>query len=112
MKKLADDLKAEVVGLKEQKETVWKELNRAKKEIQTATLIKGKPLEYVGELYSEEHKGKFSTEKVGFQVVKAPMGETELLFCINKKRLGEWLKEQFGKLKQSIHYPVQQHKER
>ncbi len=31
---------------------------------QTATFVKGKPLEYAGELYSEEHKRKFKTEKV------------------------------------------------
>lgn len=36
-------------------------------ERQTATLISGKPLFYEGELYSEEHKRKFKTEKAGFQ---------------------------------------------
>ena len=36
-------------------------------ERQTATLVKGKPLEYAGELYSEEHGRKFTTEKAGFQ---------------------------------------------
>ena len=40
-------------------------------ERQTATLVKGKPLEYAGELYSEEHGRKFTTEKAGFQVLKA-----------------------------------------
>ena len=33
-------------------------------ERQTVTLVSGKPLEYAGELYSEEHKRKFKTEKV------------------------------------------------
>ena len=36
-------------------------------ERQTATLISGKPLFYEGELYSEEHKRKFTTERAGFQ---------------------------------------------
>ena len=39
-------------------------------ERQTATLINGKPLFYEGELYSEEHRRKFTTEEAGFQVVK------------------------------------------
>ena len=34
-------------------------------ERQTAMLVKGKPLEYAGELYSEEHGRKFKTEKAG-----------------------------------------------
>ena len=41
-------------------------------ERQTATLISGKPLFYEGELYSEEHRRKFMTERAGFQVVKDP----------------------------------------
>ena len=40
-------------------------------ERQTETLVKGKPLEYAGKLYSEEHGRKFTTEKAGFQVLKA-----------------------------------------
>ena len=32
--------------------------------LHTSTFVKGKPLEYAGELYSEEHKRKFKTEKV------------------------------------------------
>ena len=33
-------------------------------ERQTETLVKGKPLEYAGKLYSEEHGRRFTTEKV------------------------------------------------
>lgn len=40
-------------------------------ERQTETLVKGKPLEYAGKLYSEEHGRRFTTEKSGFQVLKA-----------------------------------------
>lgn len=39
-------------------------------ERQTATLVKGKPLEYAGELYSRKHRRRFTTEKAGFQVLK------------------------------------------
>ncbi len=83
IQKLADNLKAEVVDLQQQKETEQEELRRAKKEIQTATLVKGKPLEYTGELYSEEHGRKFTTKKAGFQVLKAPTDGTRLVLAID-----------------------------
>ena len=69
---------------------------------QTATLVKGKPLEYAGELYSEEHKRKFTTEKAGFQVVKDPTDGTKLVLAINRKPIAEWFKEQSDKLFTSI----------
>ena len=74
---------------------------------QTATLVKGKPLEYVGELYSEEHGRKFKTEKAGVQVVKDPTDGTKLVLAIDRKPIAEWFKEQFDKLRQSIHRPIQ-----
>ena len=76
-------------------------------ERQTATLVKGKPLEYAGELYSEEHGRKFTTEKAGFQVVKDPTDGTRLVLAIDRKPIAEWFKEQFDKLRQSIHRPIQ-----
>ena len=56
---------------------------------QIATLVKGKPLEYAGELYSEEHKRKFTTEKAGFQVLKAPTDRTKLVLAIDRKPITE-----------------------
>lgn len=70
---------------------------------QVATLISGKPLEYEGELYSEEHKRKFKTERVTFHVVK---DNTKLILCIEGKPIGEWFKEQFNKLFSSIRRTV------
>lgn len=35
---------------------------------QTATLIKSKPLEYAGELYSEEHKREFTVERITVRI--------------------------------------------
>ena len=75
---------------------------------QTATLVKGKPLEYAGELYSEEHKRKFKTEKAGFQVLKDPTDGTRLVLAIDRKPIAEWFKEQFEKLRQNIRQPIQQ----
>lgn len=69
---------------------------------QTATLIKGKPLEYAGELYSEEHKQKFKTEKAGVQVMKDPTDKAKLALCIDGQPIGDWFKEQFEKLRQTM----------
>ena len=63
-------------------------------ERQTATLINGKPLYYEGELYSEEHRRKFTTEEAGFQVVKDPKDKSKLALAINGQVIGEWFKEQ------------------
>ena len=79
-------------------------------ERQTATLVKGKPLEYAGELYSEEHGRKFTTEKAGFQVVKDPTDGTRLVLAIDRKPIAEWFKEQFEKLRQNIRRPIQPQK--
>lgn len=79
-------------------------------ERQTATLISGKPLFYEGELYSEEHKRKFKTEKAGFQVVKDPKDKSKLVLAINGQLIGEWFKEQFNKLFSSIKRTVTPHR--
>ena len=76
-------------------------------ERQTATLVKGKQLEYEGELYSEEHKRKFKTEKAGFQVLKDPTDGTRLVLAIDRKPIAVWFKEQFEKLWQHIRRPLQ-----
>ncbi len=70
---------------------------------QTATLISGKPLEYEGELYSEEHKRKFKTERATFHVVK---DNTKLVLCIEGKPIGEWFRERFDRLFLSIRRTV------
>ena len=75
-------------------------------ERQTATLISGKPLFYEGELYSEEHRRKFTTERAGFQVVKDPKDKSKLALAINGQLIGEWFKEQFNKLSSSIRRTV------
>ena len=79
-------------------------------ERQTATLISGKPLFYEGELYSEEHKRKFTTERAGFQVVKGPAGKSKLVLAINGQLIGEWFKEQFDRLFTSIRRTVTPHR--
>lgn len=75
-------------------------------ERQTATLISGKPLFNEGELYSEEHRRKFKTERAGFQVVKNLTDKAKLALAINGQLIGEWFKEQFDKLSSSIRRTV------
>ena len=79
-------------------------------ERQTATLISGKPLFYEGELYSEEHKRKFTTGMAGFQVVKDPKDKSQLAIAINGQLIGEWFKEQFDRLFSSIRRTVAPHR--
>ncbi len=76
-------------------------------ERQAATLISGKPLFYEGELYSEEHRRKFTTEKAGFQVVKDPKDKAKLALAINGQLISEWFKEQFGRLFLSVRRTVE-----
>ena len=76
-------------------------------ERQTATLISGKPLLYEGELYSEEHKRKFTTERAGFQVVKDPKDKSKLALAINGQLIGEWFREQFNRLFSSVRRTVE-----
>lgn len=76
-------------------------------ERQTATLVSRKPLEYEGELYSEEHDRTFTTEKADFQVVKALTDKAKLVLSVNKKPITEWFKEQFDRLRQIEQKPIQ-----
>jgi len=57
----------------------------------------GKPIEYSGELYSEEHKRKFMAKEVTAKVFS---NNGRLILTIDLRPIGEWLKEQFEKLKQ------------
>ena len=78
-----------------------------KKKVLSDITFQGKPLEYAGELYSEEHGRKFTTEKAGFQVLKDPTDGTRLVLAIDRKPIAEWFKEQFEKLRQNIRRPIQ-----
>ena len=62
-------------------------------ERQTETLVKGKPLEYAGKLYSEEHGRRFTTEKVRLSSVESPDGWGKLVLAIARKPIAEWFKE-------------------
>lgn len=70
---------------------------------QTATLLTGKPIEYNGELYSEEHKRKFMAKDVEAKVFS---DNGKFILTIDLRPIGEWFREQFEKLRQSIRQPV------
>ncbi len=79
-------------------------------EKQTATLIKGKPLEYSGELYSEEHDCKFTVERVTAQITPNPTDKRKLQLNIDKVPFNEWCREKFEKLRDAFCQPVRQQK--
>lgn len=66
---------------------------------QTATLLTGKPVDYSGELYSEEHKRKFMAKEVKAKVFS---DNGRLILTIDLRPIGEWFREQFEKLKQGF----------
>lgn len=69
---------------------------------QTEILIKGKPLEYSGELYSEEHNCKFLVERVTAQIAPDPADKRKLQLNINKTQFEVWCREKFRKLQKCI----------
>lgn len=73
----------------------------------TATLIKGKPLEYSGELYSEKHDCKFTVELVMAQITPDPTDKRKLQLNIDKVPFKEWCREKFEKLRDTFSQPVQ-----
>ena len=70
---------------------------------QTAVLMMGKPLEYSGELYSEEYKRKFMAKDVKAKVFS---DKGNFVLTINLRPIGDWFKEQFEKLRQTVKQPI------
>ena len=73
---------------------------------QTATLIKGKPLEYSGELYSEEHDCKFAVKRATAQITTDPTDNRKLQLNIDKVPFKEWYREKFAKLRNTFRQPT------
>lgn len=66
---------------------------------QTAVLMMGKPLDYSGELYSEEHKRKFMAKNVKAKVFT---DKGKFVLTIDFKPIGDWFKEQLERFKQGF----------
>ena len=74
---------------------------------QTVTLIKGKPLEYSGELYSEEHNCKFAVERVTAQITPDPTDKRKLQLNIDTIPFKEWCRRKCEKLRDTFCQPIQ-----
>lgn len=71
---------------------------------QTAVLMMGKPLEYSGELYSEEHKRKFRAKDVKAKVFT---DKGKFILTINLQPIGDWFKGQYEKFSQTVKQSIQ-----
>ena len=69
------------------------------KEMIESLLTKKEAIRCNGRIYSEEHRRKFDIKNDIFKVEKNPSDDTKLMLTINKQPIGEWFKEQFGKLR-------------
>ena len=65
-------------------------------------LTKKEAIRCNGKIYSEEHRRKFDIKNNIFKVEKNPADSGKLMLTINRQPIGEWFKEQFDKLRQSL----------
>ena len=72
------------------------------KEMIESLLTKKEAIRCNGRIYSEEHRRKFDIKNDIFKVEKNPTDDSKLVLTINKQPIGEWFKEQFGKLGHSF----------
>ena len=75
---------------------------------QTEMLIRGKTLEYSGELYSGEHRQMFVAERVIAQVAPDSTDNRKLQLKIDRIPIADWFKRQFDKLQHFVRYEQQQ----
>ena len=77
-------------------------------------LTKKEAIRCNGRIYSEEHRRKFDIRgdvfKVERKVERNPTDNNKLVLTINKQPIGEWFKEQFGKLKHNLCEPIEEPK--
>ena len=72
------------------------------KEMIESLLTKKEAIRCNGRIYSEEHRRKFDIRNDIFKVEKNPTDSSKLVLTINRQPIGEWFKEQFGKLKHNL----------
>ena len=77
------------------------------KEMIESLLTKKEAIRCNGRIYSEEHRRKFNIKNDVFKVERNPADDEKLVLTINKQPIGEWFKEQYDKLRQSLHQPIQ-----
>ena len=72
------------------------------KDMIESLLTKKEAIQCSGKIYSEEQRRKFDIKNDVFRVEKHPMDSGKLMLTINRQPIGEWFKEQFDKLRQSL----------
>ena len=80
------------------------------KEMIESLLTKKEAIRCNGRIYSEEHRRKFDIKNDIFKVEKNPTDDSKLMLTINRQPIGEWFKEQFGKLKHNLCEPIEEPK--
>ena len=78
------------------------------KDMIESLLTKKEAIQCSGKIYSEEHRRKFDIKNDVFRVEKHPMDSGKLILTINRIQMGEWFKEQFDKLRQSLRRPTEE----
>ena len=78
------------------------------KDMIESLLTKKEAIQCSGKIYSEEHRHKFDIKNDVFRVEKHPMDSGKLILTINRIQMGEWFKEQFDKLRQSLRRPTEE----
>ena len=82
------------------------------KDMIESLLTKKEAIQCSGKIYSEEHRRKFNIKNDVFRVEKHPMDGGKLILTINRIQMGEWFKEQFDKLRQSLRRPTEEPRKR
>lgn len=81
------------------------------KDMIESLLTKKEAIQFSGKIYSDEHRRKFDIKNDVFRVEKNSMDSGKLILTINRIPMGEWGKEQFDKLRQSLRrHPVEPRK--
>ena len=80
------------------------------KDMVNSLLMKKEAIRCNGKIYSEEHRQKFDIKNDIFKVEKNPTDNNKLVLTINRQPIGEWFREQWGKLKQGLYNSVQTEK--
>ena len=78
------------------------------KDMIESLLTKKEAIQCSGKIYSEEHRRMFDIRNDIFRVEKHPMDSGKLILTINRIQMGEWFKEQFDKLRQSLRIPTEE----
>lgn len=75
-----------------------------------AELIKGRIVNFTGQLFSSEHNRWFATDNTSLQILRD--NDKRLTLTANRMPLSQWFNEQYDKLLQSICQPIQPKKSR